>query len=105
MKFLSDALIEGGATGHKSLSLYCPACHILHTIPYGEGEKHQWNGSVEFPTLTPDVYIRLKDGRGVCSFLLLNGLISYLEYSTHWLQGLTVPMLDFRGPFERRDQL
>lgn len=47
------------ADGNVRLLIWCPGCCYAHVACVeGPGKKHDWNGSLERPTLTPSLLIR-----------------------------------------------
>lgn len=87
---------------------YCPGCRSHHFIctapwqmhnPQGHlvpGPVWKWNGNAERPTLQPSLRCRESwaDGEHVCHLYLTDGVIEFLNDSTHDLRGKKVPLED-----------
>lgn len=73
------------AEGRMALTFHCPGCDKQHYIPVGvESPLHQWNWSLEAPTLMPSVIVRSHgEVTQVCQFTLENGYIKFLPGCTH----------------------
>lgn len=92
----------------KRLWIWCPGCADwgsgLHALPV-EGEEQpqwQWDGNLEFPTLSPSILTKFNYGdppeERVCHSFLKNGVWDFLGDCTHSLVGqkvLVVPLPDW----------
>lgn len=91
---------------HKlNWSFFCPGCKCHHGISTIEpGPVWNWNGSVDLPTFTPSLLVRMGprcDENGlaipdspkrVCHSFITDGRIQFLDDCTHELAGKTVDM-------------
>lgn len=69
---------------------------ILPVILKGkrEGTKNwTWNGDVDFPTLRPSVHSR--DNYFLCHSFVTDGVVEFLNDSTHDKSGMKISLLDF----------
>jgi hypothetical protein len=91
-----DGVLEGHA-------IDCPACGNSHLL-----KKEIWtfNGSIDRPTFTPSVHVKIGpfngptkmplngDGIYVCHSYITDGKIQYLSDCTHKMAGQTVDLPD-----------
>lgn len=94
-----------------TLMFWCPACDEHHGIPVDGSRGWKWNGSLEFPTVTPSILVRqtlygperltfpnyhgpvpCEASEGICHSFVTDGKIEYCGDSTHSLKGQTVPL-------------
>jgi hypothetical protein len=78
------------------LAHWCPACGELHPFACEQaqhnGKLWTWDGSVNFPTFSPAMDIRIQafgDNRPawICHYFLRKGVIEFLGDCTHELAG------------------
>lgn len=82
-------------TGVKYIRLHCPGCGDEHLLSV---KIHQWDGSMDAPTISPSL---LHDGpKGRCHSFIKNGNIQFLNDSNHKLAGQTVPLPDWPNEVE-----
>jgi hypothetical protein len=90
------------ASGNR-IHWWCPGCHGVHGIQFGDGEgpRWQWNGDVDKPTFTPSVLVKRTYGEEgtpqVCHSFVVDGKMQFLGDCTHELAGLTVDIEAFPG--------
>ncbi len=86
--------IDDHGKAYDSLAFICPGCFEmmdgagLHMLPVNTTEKSPawtWDGSLEFPTLTPSILTRIGDK--VCHSYLTAGKLIYLDDCNHSLAG------------------
>ena len=81
--------------GKEGLHIWCPGCdgvHGVRTNPPG----WTWNGSLEKPTLQPSLLTTYGSKEGsVCHCYVTDGMIKFLDDSTHALKGQTVELPDW----------
>jgi hypothetical protein len=70
------------------IRFFCPGCARSHVITGGEG-GWEWNGDLEKPTIYPSIFAQ---GQIDCHSYIVDGFIRFLEDSTHYLWGQTVPL-------------
>lgn len=79
----------------------CPGCKRRHMVfTTNEGYQHgvwKWNGDVERPTITPSLLVNAPGRFHVsdiptCHSFITDGMIHFLEDSTHELAGKTVEL-------------
>lgn len=59
-----------------------------------EGTKNwTWNGNVDFPTLRPSILTR--DDNVTCHSFVNDGIVEFLNDSTHDKSGMKISLLDF----------
>lgn len=87
---------------------YCPGCHQLHAINIDENrppDQPTWrfNGSIEEPTVTPDVYLlygapkdpsdpQIEMFNFICHSHIFAGKIKFEEDCSHNLANTTLPL-------------
>lgn len=95
---------------------WCPGCEAVHGISYADSKAvWAWNGSLELPTFSPSILVRLTHGNGltrehpnyeeiekVCHSFVNNGRIQFLNDSTHKLAGQTVDIPSW--PYSDQDE-
>lgn len=87
----------------------CPGCktkHFFYTDQYHlSGPKWQWNGDVNYPTVTPSMLMSTNIPRNEaekanpvtytqCHLFIKNGQIEYLPDCQHEYAGKTIPMIE-----------
>ena len=75
---------------------WCEGCDGVHAIKI---PIWTWNLNEEFPTFSPSILICGGSDSIVCHSFVENGMIRYLDDSTHHLSGESVALLDW--PFEK----
>lgn len=78
--------------GEHGIVFFCPACKTTHGIKIGNN-GWQWNENNENPTFTPSLLSVAGDLR--CHCFVKDGVIEYLNDSTHDMRGQHVPIPDF----------
>lgn len=86
--------------GSMKLAYLCPGCRMSHELNLGPDKPNwQWDGNAEAPTLHPSVNINMAatvtSKSFVCHSWVRNGMIEFLNDSTHALAGKTVPLVEF----------
>lgn len=79
-------------------TFFCPACKYGHNFTVSGPAGWQWNLSMAKPTLRPSLMVN-KDSAGNvprCHSFITNGMIQFLEDSTHELAGKTVELPDWQ---------
>lgn len=100
---------------------WCPGCKAYHAIRVGDGPgpRWKWDGAVDWPTITPSILVTgeelteqgerdmeewekaghpSRDGKPFetrpmrCHSFITDGMIRFLEDSTHELAGRTVEL-------------
>ena len=114
--------------GLPAVIFKCPGCKSSHMLPIGAGPGHRWtyNNEPESPTFTPSVFCKtirpkMSDAewdeydkaftehgsdyvvndprfRHWCHSFIRDGMIQYLNDSTHELAGQQVELGHFVGP-------
>lgn len=97
---------DGNGTDYVSFD--CPGCAEKHTLPITGPRKWCFNGSVEYPTLTPsilckyhafnektDQYDKIES---VCHSFVTDGQIQFLIDCSHALKGQRVPLQEITDP-------
>lgn len=95
------------AEGNR-VHIFCPGCSMVHGIRYGGENDWTWNGSLENPTFSPSLLVRMDYGNGlrkedpnfkltkhVCHSFITDGKIQFLGDSTHALANQTVDLPDW----------
>lgn len=78
----------------------CPGCKRRHTFwTAGTGPRWQFNGDMEFPTISPSLLVRFSEG-SICHSFIQRGMIQFLNDCTHELAGKTVPLPGFTDETE-----
>lgn len=87
-----SAYLRKTTTGY---SHWCPGCKRLHMIATKQEEENSvvwtFNGDVEKPSFSPSVIVE-KDGKTVCHYVLINGVLVYCADCTHELASKTIPL-------------
>jgi len=100
------------------LTFWCPGCKEAHSINCGDGASPSWawNGNIDKPTFAPSIFIKtghfvpsfkpgdfcwckyyeefsddiVDYGCKICHSFVTDGMIQFLDDSTHHLRGTTV---------------
>jgi len=73
-----------------SIYYYCPGCKHHHSVPT---PRWNWNGSIEFPTVTPSVKHTAPPTNYCCHYFITDGKFHYCGDCSHSLSGQVVDML------------
>lgn len=87
--------VDDGHDGQKYLLFWCDGCKTHHQVPVNGRNGWTWNGSTDFPTLTPSLLVNpghVVPDVPVCHSFVKEGTVQYLEDSTHQLAGKTLPL-------------
>lgn len=100
MTALASLGSNGTAPGRR-VSFNCPGCNDYHQVVVESPTGWGWNGSLESPTFTPSVLVRM-DFTGdipskVCHSFVTDGRIEFLGDCTHGLAGQTVDLPPWRA--------
>ena len=99
---------------------FCPGCENVHTIQYGQGDGPRWgyNDDPASPTFTPSILVtgclpltdeqadKVMAGEIVdpcpmrCHSYITDGQIRFLDDCSHALAGKTVPLPEYREPWQ-----
>ena len=93
--------------GVRGVSFECPGCKRHHVIPVTGSKAWGFNGSMEFPTLTPSILVNwthvdwenekpVGSRPMVCHSFVTGGRIQFLSDCTHALAGQTVDLLEIQ---------
>jgi hypothetical protein len=93
------------SAGQYSVAIWCTGCEQGHAVPLIGPVAWQWNGDTERPTIQPSIKITRVTGvdannqdiKYICHSVITDGMIRFVDDSTHALSGKTVPLEDF-GP-------
>jgi len=69
----------------------CPGCKYEHAFGL---ERHQFNGDLDNPTVSPSLLCNWNKER-VCHSFIRGGMIEFLNDCWHELKGQTVPLQDY----------
>lgn len=103
-------------TTNRTLMFWCPGCDSAHGIPVDGSRGWTWDGSLESPTVSPSILVRMtlygpdrlsfnrydgdypcESAQGVCHSFVKNGRIEFLGDCTHSLAGQTVDLPDWES--------
>lgn len=78
-----------------TLIFWCKGCEEPHGVPTRGSHAWSWNGSKEWPTLTPSILVHSHPRHEApdhprCHSFVSNGRIQYLEDCTHALRNQTI---------------
>lgn len=82
-----------------TLLFECPGCDTFHGVPTTPGRPESWgfNGSEEFPTLTPSILVgRMGNTVKRCHSFVRDGKIQFLNDCDHQLKGKTVDLPEWK---------
>jgi hypothetical protein len=89
------------ATGpvDQRVVFWCPGCEDVHTVVIATSRDGAtpwfWNQNRERPTIVPSILVRGGASDIVCHSFVRDGMIQFLDDSTHKLAGQTVAIPDW----------
>jgi len=92
---IGQFLNSEGVKIRKDQYLYfCPGCKHEHAFSLREeGGEHNFDGSLNYPTVAPSVLFNFTPGH-TCHHFIQSGKISFLSDCDHDLKGQTVELPD-----------
>lgn len=94
-------ILYRGDEAKGELMFFCPGCQCGHSVTTKAandcGAQWKWNGNMDKPTFTPSllIYADLHGGAVQCHSFVTDGMIRFLNDSSHALKGQTVPLEPF----------
>ena len=88
---------------YEALAFVCPGClelgggSGLHMLPVNSNVKSpswDWDGSLEYPTLSPSILTSKDEPARRCHSFLKAGVFEFLGDCAHSLAGTSVPMVE-----------
>lgn len=82
----------------KAFIFECPACGMLHQIPYegNKGINWKYDGNREQPTFSPSIRVTWTDGntgkQNNCHFFIRSGQIEFCGDCTHEMSGKKISL-------------